>query len=495
MSFHDLLGGFATVLSPSILLLALLGCLAGTLIGVLPGLGPVTAVAVLFPLTTYLDPVAGIIVLASIYYGGMYGGSTTAILLNIPGEAASIPTALEGNLLTKRGRAGAALAMAAITSFVAGIIGTLGVWLLGPMLARYALNFGPPEMLGLLIFSLVTIIGVTSNSLPRSVSACGIGMLLGSIGFSLSSGAARLTFGTTELLQGLDIVPVLMGLFGLAEVTRTILNPPSQVKGSLAVGSLRPTREEFTAGLGAGIRGTGSGFALGLLPGMIPTIASFLSFASEKKRARRRGNSMFGRGAIEGVAGPEAANNAAAMAGFVPLLCLGIPTGATMALVLAAMLVYDIVPGPVLFEQHPDFVASIIASFFVANVILLVLNLPLVGLWAKLITVPTGILMSIVAACCLLGAYLAQNSLTDVWVCVIFGMVGWMFTKWEVPIAPLVMGFILGPLVEMRTEQSIQISPTFFIERPIFIVFISITAISFVFGTRLRRRGIAADED
>lgn len=243
------------------------------------------------------------------------------------------------------------------------------------------------------------------------------------------------------------------------------------------------------------MRGTASGFSLGLLPGMIPTIASFLSFASEKRRARRRGTSKFGSGAIEGVTGPEAANNAAAMAGFVPLLCLGIPTGATMALVLAAMLVYGIIPGPILFEQHPDFVASIIASFFIANIILLVLNLPLVGLWAKLITVPTGLLMSIVASCCLMGAYLAQNSFTDVWVCVVFGGLGLLLAKWDVPIAPLVMGLILGPLLEMRAQQSFALSSTFYLERPIFIVFIAMTVMSVLFGLRLRHRGLAADED
>lgn len=494
MSLSDLAGGFATVLDPSVLLLALLGCLVGTLIGVLPGLGPVTAVAVLFPLTTYLDPATGIIVLASIYYGGMYGGSTTAILLNIPGESASIPTAIEGNLMTRRGRAGAALAMAAITSFVAGIVGTVGVWLIGPSLANFALRFGPPEMLGLLIFSLVTIIGVTSSSLRRSVTACGLGMMIGAVGILHASSETRLTFGSLELLQGFQIVPVMMGLFGLAEVTRTILKPPPPNSG-LVVGSLRPTRQEFTAGMGAGMRGTTSGFFLGLLPGMIPTIASFLSFTSEQRRARRRGSSQFGKGAIEGVAGPEAANNAAAMGGFVPLLCLGIPTGATMALVLAAMLVYGIIPGPILFDQHPDFVASIIASFFVANVILLVLNLPLVGLWAKLLTVPTGLLMSIVASCCLLGAYLAQNSFIDVWVCVIFGVIGWFLTDWDVPIAPLVMGMILGPLLEIRAEQSFAMSSTFYLERPIFIAFAVLTAISVLFGMRMRRKGLATDEE
>jgi putative tricarboxylic transport membrane protein len=494
MTLSDLAGGFATVLDPSVLLLALLGCLVGTLIGVLPGLGPVTAVAILFPLTTYLDPVSGIVVLAAIYYGGMYGGSTTAILLNIPGESASIATAVEGNLMAKRGRAGSALAMAAVTSFVAGIVGTVGVWLIGPTLSQYALNFGAPEMLGLLLFSLVTIIGVTSTSLLRSFAACGIGMMIGAVGLVAGSGQARLTFGSLELLQGLDIVPVLMGLFGLAEVTRTILSPPS-TEEKMLVGSLRPTSDEFRRGMGAGLRGTASGFPLGLLPGMIPTIAAFLSFATEKRRDLRKGERRFGTGAVEGVAGPEAANNAASMAGFVPLLCLGIPTGATMALVLAAMLVYGIIPGPLLFDQHPDFVASIIASFFIANVILLVLNLPLVGLWAKLITVPTGILMSIVAACCLMGAYLTRNSFIDVWVAVIFGIVGWLLTEWKVPIAPLVMGFILGPLLEARSLQAFGLSPTFFIERPIFIAFMAAIAVSFIFGMRMRRKGMAGDEE
>jgi putative tricarboxylic transport membrane protein len=494
MSISDLLGGFAVVLDPKVFMLAFLGCLVGTLIGVLPGLGPVTAVAVLFPLTTYLEPSAGIIVLAAIYYGGMYGGSTTAILLNIPGESASIPTAIEGNLMTRQGRAGAALSMAAITSFVAGIVGTIGVWLIGPTLAKFALRFGPPEMLGLLIFSLVTIIGVTSSSLRRSIAACGIGMMIGAVGLTQASSESRLSFGSTALLQGFDIVPVMMGLFGLAEVTRTILKPPA-AQQSVTVGSLRPTREEFRQGMGAGLRGTGSGFFLGLLPGMIPTIASFLSFASEQRRARRRGGSKFGKGAIEGVAGPEAANNAAAMGGFVPLLCLGIPTGATMALVLAAMLVYGMIPGPTMFSQHPDFVASIIASFFIANIILLVLNLPLVGLWAKVLTVPTGILMSIVASCCLLGAYLAQNSFTDVWVCVAFGIIGWFLTDWGVPIAPLVMGFILGPILEINAEQSFSRSATFFVERPLFLAFIALSVMSILFGMRMRRRGIAVDED
>lgn len=494
MSLTDLADGFGTVLDPSVLLLALLGCLAGTLVGVLPGLGPVTAVAILFPLTTYLDPATGIMVLAAIYYGGMYGGSATAILLNIPGEPASVPTAVEGHLMTRQGRAGAALSMAAITSFVAGIGGTIGVMLIGPTLAKLAFEFGPPEMLGLLVFSLVTIVGVTSASLHRSVAACGVGMLIGAVGFLPASSETRLTFGSTELLQGFNLVPVMMGLFGLAEVTRNILSPPDPLRG-VKVGSLRPTREEFTAGMGAGLRGAGSGFTLGLLPGMVPTVAAFLSSASEQRRARRRGSSRFGRGAIEGVAGPEAANNGAAMGSFVPLLCLGIPTGPTMALILAAMLVYGIIPGPTLFSQHPDFVASVIASFFVANVILLVLNLPLVGLWAKMLTVPTGLMMSIVASCCVLGAYLARNSFYDVWVCVAFGLVGWLLTEWEIPTAPLILGVILGPLVEIRALQSFAMSNTFYVERPIFLGFAALTALSVLFGVRMRRRGMVGDGD
>ncbi|ROS38493.1 tripartite tricarboxylate transporter permease [Amycolatopsis thermoflava] len=494
MTISDLLGGFATALEPQVLLLAFLGCLAGTLIGVLPGLGPVTAVAILFPLTTYLDPAAGVIVLAAIYYGGMYGGSTTAILLNIPGEVASVPTAIEGFQLTRQGRAGSALAMAAITSFVAGIAGTIGVLLIGPTIARLALYFGPAEMLGLLLFSLVTIIGVSSASVLRGIASCGLGLLLASVGVAQTTSDARLTFGSLELLQGFDVVAVMMGLFGLAEVLRTILKPP-KVSAEHRVGSLRPTRTEFTSGMAAGARGTVSGFFLGLLPGMIPSIASFLSYASERRRALRRGTSRFGKGAMEGVAGPEAANNAAAMGGFVPLLSLGIPTGATMALVLAAMLVQGIVPGPQLFSQHPDFVAAVIASFFIANVILVILNLPLVGIWARITKIPTGTLMAVVACCCLLGAYLSRNSFLDVWVCVIAGILGWLLTTWQIPIAPLVMGLILGPTLEITTSQSFALSPTFFVQRPIFVGFVVLIIISLVISTRIRRRGMTSDDD
>jgi putative tricarboxylic transport membrane protein len=494
MNLTDLLGGFAAALDPMVLLLAFLGCLAGTFIGVLPGLGPVTAVAILFPLTTYLDPAAGIVVLAAIYYGGMYGGSTTAILLNIPGEVASVPTAVEGYQLTRRGRAGAALAMAAITSFIAGIVGTIGVMVLGPTIGHLALGFGSAEMLGLLIFSLVTIIGVASTSVPRSVFACSLGLLLGAVGLTQASSFARLTFGSTQLLQGFEIVPVMMGLFGLAEVLRTVLHPPFPGE-RVRVGSLRPNRAELRAGLGAGARGTASGFALGLLPGMIPSIAAFMSYALERRRDASSGRRRFGRGAIEGVAGPEAANNAAAMAGFVPLLSLGIPTGATMALVLAAMLVYGIIPGPTLFTQHPDFVATVIASFFIANVILLILNLPLVGLWAKLASLPTRTMMAIVASCCLVGAYLTRNNPLDVWICVIFGVAGWLLSRWEIPLAPLVMGLILGHQLELSAAQSIALSPTFFLEHPVFIGFIVLTLLSVGFTLFLHRRGVASDDD
>jgi putative tricarboxylic transport membrane protein len=486
MDLSDLTSGLATALQPTTLFLAFLGCLAGTLVGMLPGLGPVSAVAILFPLTTYLDPATGIIVLAAIYYGAMYGGSTSAILLNIPGEVSSVPSAIEGYALTRKGRAGAALAMAALTSFAAGIVGTVGVILIGPHLAGLALEFGPPEQLGLVVFSLTAITALSGGSVAKAVAMGALGMILASIGLDQTSSQPRLTFGSYALLQGLDIVPVMMGLFGLAEVLQT-LRRGSPSLASRHIGSLLPNAEEWRRGAAAGGRGTALGFALGLLPGMLPSVTSFLSYASERRRGERRGRTDFGNGAIEGVAGPEAANNASAMAGFVPLFSLGIPTGPTMALILAALLVYGIVPGPTLFTTQAPFTATVIASFFIANIILVVLNLPLVGLWARLARMPYGILAPIIISGCLAGAYLTRNNFFDVWVCVAFGVVGWAMATWRLPIAPLVMGFILGPMLELATRQSLAMSSTFFLDSPIFLAFIAAAAASLILTRRMRR--------
>ncbi|WP_158280986.1 tripartite tricarboxylate transporter permease [Promicromonospora sp. AC04] len=413
---------------------------------------------------------AGALQVAAVYHGGMYGGSTTAILLNIPGEVSSLPSALEGYPLTKRGRAGAALATAAVSSFVAGIVGTIGVMLLGPTLARFALAFGPPEQFGLILFSLTAIAGLVSGSLVKGLAMGVLGILLSLVGYDAISGVQVLTFGSWTLAQGFSVVPVMIGLFGIGEILKTLLR--SEPDASIAkVGSLLPTREERRASVGPTARGTLQRFFLGLIPGMLPSVTSFLNYSWERRRAERRGTSRFGRGTIEGIAGPEASNNGAAMGGFVPLLSLGIPTGASMALILAALLVYGLVPGPMLFTQEADFTAGIIASFLVANVILLLLNLPLVGLWAKNARVPFSIMGPIVVVCCLAGALLERNSLFDVGVCAVFGFLALLLDRANLPVAPLVMGFVLGPALQQTMRQSFTMSPTFFVERPIFAVF------------------------
>ncbi|GAB3473904.1 tripartite tricarboxylate transporter permease [Nocardiopsis coralliicola] len=491
MGIPEILGGFAEIMRPQVLLLAVLGCLAGTMVGVIPGLGPVTAIAILFPLTTYLEPAAGIMVLASIYYGAMYGGSTTAVLLRIPGEVSSLPAALEGYPMTRRGRAGVALAIAAVASFAAGIIGSAGVALIGPHLAGLALEFGPAEMLGLVVFSLTAIAALSAGSVVRGIGMAAAGMLLASVGLDLTSSQPRMTFGSTELMQGLDIVPVMIGLFGVAQVLRTLEEGAVKVR-SQRVGSLMPTRGEVRRSAAAGARGTALGFPLGLIPGMLPSITAFLSYATERRRSLRRGESRFGKGAVEGIGGAEAANNSTAMAGFVPLFSLGIPTGPTMALIMAALMVYGVTPGPTMFTSNLDLTAAIIASFFIANIVLLLLNLPLVGLWAKIAQVPYGILAPIILACCLVGAFTARNSVFDVWVCLIAGLAGWAMGKWKLPIAPFVMGFILGPMLELSLRQTMAISPSSMLSSPIFLCFVAAALVSALLSYRLHRRASRA---
>jgi putative tricarboxylic transport membrane protein len=464
----DLISGILSALSPMNILYAFVGSFLGTLVGVLPGLGPVSAVAILFPFTTYLPPT------------GMYGGSTTSILMNIPGEVASVVTCLDGYEMTKQGRAGPALAISAIVSFLAGIVGTVLISILGPSIARFALGFGPAEYLGLSLFSLTAIAALSGKSLVKGVIVAISGMLLVSVGISVASSAPRLTFGSTKLLQGFDIIPVMIGLFGVSEVLRSIQEKAGESSGH-HVGKLMPNRQEMRAGLAAGVRGTAISFPLGLLPGMVPAIASFLSYAFEKQRSSHP--ERFGKGAIEGVAAPEAANNAAAMGNLVPLLSLGVPASATMALVLAALTVYGITPGPLLFTKHPDFVWTVIGSFFVANCILLVLNLPLVGLWAKIATVSYDILAPVVLGLCVVGSYAIRGSFFDVWVTVVFGLIGWLLGERGWPLAPSCMGYILGPMVEISARQVLADGPTMLLGRPVFWAFMVIAAIS-IWGSR-----------
>jgi putative tricarboxylic transport membrane protein len=486
----NLLHGIMLVMTPEYLAYSFAGCLLGTLVGVLPGVGAASAVAILFPFTTFLPPTGMIITMAAIYYGAQYGGSTTAILVNVPGEVSSMVTAIDGYEMTKHGKAGPALAMAAIASFLAGIVGAFMVAFIGPSIARLALLFGPAEYLGLGLFSLTAIAALAGASLLRAVLVALFGMLLVSVGFDDSSGVTRLTFGQTALLQGFDLVPVMIGLFGVGEVLASLQEAAGPAIAN-KIGKLMPNPEEMKAGLAAAARATGLSLVLGLLPGMMPSIGSFLSYSVERYRSREP--QRFGKGAIEGVASAEAANNATAMANLIPLLGLGIPTGPTMALMLAAFTLYGIVPGPLLFTQQADLVWALIGSFFIGNVILLILNLPLVGLWVRLSTIPYPVLAPIILVICMIGAYSTRNSMFDVWVCALFGLLGWVMRTRGWPLAPLVLAFVLGPMVERAGRQVIAISPDLLLHRPVFWLFMVLGAVVIWAARRLAVQGDLTD--
>lgn len=477
----DLVNGILSACSPINLLYAFVGCFLGTLVGVLPGLGPASAVAILFPFTSYLPATGMIIALASIYYGAMYGGSTTAILMNVPGEVASVVTALDGYEMTKQGRPGPALAIAAIVSFMAGIVGSVLIAFLGPPVARLALGFGPSEYLGLGLFSLTAISALAGTSLIRGGIVTLLGMLLATVGVDVATSIHRLTFGSVLLLQGFEIIPVMIGLFGIGEVLSSLQEKIEKPPGG--VGRLMPSGEELRKGLIAGARATVISFPLGLIPGGFPAIAAFLSYSVEKQCSKYP--EKFGKGVIEGVAAPEAANNAAAMGNLVPLLSLGVPAGPTMALMIAAFTMYGIIPGPLLFTQHAHFVWTVIGSFFVANVILLVLNLPLVGLWARITTIPYAILAPTIIILCNVGSYAMRGSMFDVWTTILFGLVGWAMSKKGWPLAPAVLAFIIGPMIENSARQVISISPALLLGRPVFWGFIFACFAAIWFSRRL----------
>ncbi len=465
-----LIDGLANALTFANLGFALLGCLLGTLVGVLPGLGPASAMAILLPVALYLPPTGSVILLAGIYYGSMYGGSTTAILMNIPGEVASTVTAIDGFEMTKRGRAGEALAIAAIGSFMAGIAGTAAIALIGPQVADLALKFSAPEYFGLVVFSMITLVSFGGTSLLKALVVGLAGIWLATFGVDPLTGVHRQTFGSFEMMKGFDLIPVLVGLFGIAEVLTTA----EQRLNALYTGklgswvSMIPRGLELRRGLFASVRGTLSGFVLGLLPGMLPALTAYIAYDVEKKLAKDA--SRFGKGAIEGVAGPEAANNATAMAGFVPLMSLGIPTSPSLAIMLGALMINGLQPGPRLFEEHALFTWTVIASMIIANGMLLVLNLPLVGLWARISVVPYRVLGPIVLAICLIGAFSPRNSLFDVFVAIAFGVLGYAMRRFDWPLAPFILGFLLGPMLEQSLRQSMSLSggsPMIFLERPI----------------------------
>jgi putative tricarboxylic transport membrane protein len=453
----DVLGGiaqgFAVALTPANLLYAAIGAILGTAIGVLPGLGPPATIALLLPATYKVEATSAVIMLAGIFYGAMYGGSTTSILLNIPGEAASVVTCLDGYTMARQGRAGAALGISAIGSFIAGSLGILGLTLLAPPLAATALQFGPPEYFALILLGLMMAVYLSQGSVLKGLVMGTVGLLLGTVGLDPVLGAERFTFGIPKLTDGFDFVVVAMGLFGVAEVLSNIEAPGSRDIFRTALKHLLPTRADWRRCWAPVARGSLLGFLIGVLPGGGAIISSFMAYAVEKRLSKHP--EQFGRGAIEGVAAPEAANNAAATSSFIPLLTLGIPGNASIAMIFVALMIHGIRPGPLLLQQHPDLFWGTVASMYIGNAMLLALNLPLIGVWVRLLRVPYRFLAAGVLVICIVGAYSVNNSVFDVGTMVAFGALGYLLRKGDFPAAPLILAMILGPQLERTLQQSL----------------------------------------
>jgi putative tricarboxylic transport membrane protein len=469
-TLNFLLTGFAAALTPANLAFALAGCILGTLVGVLPGVGPAAGTAILIPLTFNLDPAGAIIMLSAIYYGAMYGGTITSVLLNVPGEAASVITCLEGYQMARQGRGGAALGIAAIGSFIGGTVAVVALVIVATPLAALALKFGPPEFFALMLFGLCLVTGLAGRSLVAGVLMTAAGLLIAMVGIDPVRGAPRFTWGVPDLYDGVGFIPVVMGLFGIGEILATIEKPYREmIKTNLK--DVMPSRAEWQSSVGAIARGTGLGFFLGLIPGVGSIIPTFMSYIMEKRLSRQP--ERFGNGAIEGVAGPETANNAYANAAMVPLLTLGIPSSPTIAVLMGAFIINGLTPGPFLFTEKPVLVWTIIASFFIGNVILLILNLPLVGLWAKILEVPYQYVCVGTLLFCLIGAYSINQSVFDIWVMLGFGVIGYLLRKLDFPLAPAVLGLILGPQLEKSLRTSLEMSAgdfSIFLTRPITVV-------------------------
>ena len=474
--------GFQLAFQPINFMFCFIGVLIGTLVGVLPGLGPVAAMSLLLPVTFNIPPVSAIIVLSGIYYGAMYGGSTTSILVNIPGEAASVVTCLDGYQMARQGRAGPALGIAAFGSFIAGTLSIVGLMFMGPFLAAGALRFGPPEYFAIMILGMTVLTFLSSGPMWKALLMAAFGLFLSTIGMDNVSGIARLSFNIEELLDGIGLVPVVMGLFGISEV---MLNVESSMDRSIfatKIKNILPNLEDWKASLGPIIRGTILGFFLGILPGAGAIISSFASYAVEKKISKHP--EKFGTGVIEGVAGPESANNAATGGAFIPLLSLGIPSNAVTALLLGALIIHGIQPGPLLIKEHPDIFWGTVASMYLGNILLLVLNLPLIGIWVKVLKVPYPVLFPLILLFCLIGAYSLNNSITDVIIMNIFGLIGYFFKKFRYEAAPLVLALVLGPMMENSLRQSLLMSggsPFIFLNRSISSVILIIAVLLLVF--------------
>ncbi len=460
--------GFSVALQPINLLYCFIGVFIGTLVGVLPGIGPVSAMSLLLPVTLSGTPESGIIMMAGIYYGSMYGGSTTSILVNIPGEAASVVTCLDGHAMAKQGRAGPALGIAALGSFAAGTFALIALMLVAPALARVAIAFGPPEYFSLMVLGLTVLSFLSQGSMAKSLLMAAIGILLGLIGIDQITAQPRLTFGRLELLDGIGLVPIVMGLFGVAEILSNLEQELKREVIKARIGGLWPSLQDWSASKWAIVRGTLLGFFLGILPGGGAVIASFASYAIEKKVSKTP--ERFGHGAIEGVAGPEAANNAAAGGAFIPLMTLGIPPNVVMALLLGAFIIHGLQPGPLLMTQRPDLFWGIVASMYIGNAMLLVLNMPLIGMWVQVLKLPYRILFPLILMFCIVGVFASGNAVFDVFVMVVFGVLGYLMRKFGYEPAPLVLAFVLGPMLENNLRKSLILSHgdfQIFVARPI----------------------------
>jgi putative tricarboxylic transport membrane protein len=490
---QGVLNGFQVAFQPINLLYCFVGVFIGTLVGVLPGLGPAAAIALLLPSTFALSPVPSVIMLAGIYYGAMYGGSTTSILVNIPGEAASVVTCLDGHAMARQGRAGPALGIAAFGSFIAGTLSILILTLLAPLLVKVTLSFGPPEYFSLMVLGTTLVTYFSHGSMLKALMMALAGVVLGSVGVDSISGRYRFTFGIPTLMDGLGLVPVIMGLFGISEVLLNLEH--LAVKRTIYAASMKgllPNLEDWKRSVMPIARGSLLGFFLGILPGAGAIIASFASYAAEKRVSKHP--ERFGQGAIEGVAGPEAANNAAAGGAFIPLLTLGIPANPVMAILLGALMIHGLQPGPLLMTRAPDLFWGAITSMYIGNAMLLVLNLPLIGIWIRLLRVPYALLFPFILLFCLIGSYSVSNNVGDGLVMWVFGILGYLLRKFDYEAAPLILALVIGPMMEEALRQSLILSAgsfTIFVERPISAGFIFAAALLLIFPLLTRRREVA----
>ena len=497
--FNNLATGFGAALSYKNLWFAFLGVMLGTLIGVLPGIGPIPTIAMLLPVTFGLDPLSSLIMLAGIYYGAQYGGSTTSILVNMPGEASSIVTTLDGHPKARQGRAGAALSVAALGSFFAGCVGTIFIAAFGPLLSKLAQEFNSPDYFSLMVLGLVMAVVLAHGSVVKAIGMVLIGLLLGLVGTDVNSGLTRYTFGISEIWDGIDFLPLVIGLFGIVEIIRNLeQHSLHRTPVSTRIRDLWPSKKDFLESYPAVLRGTALGSLLGILPGGGAVLAAFASYTLEKKIAKDP--SRFGKGAIEGVAGPESANNAAAQTSFIPLLTLGLPSNAVMAIMMGAMIIHGIQPGSAVMTKHPELFWGMVASMWIGNAMLLVINLPLVGIWVKLLSVPYRLLYPAILLFCLIGVYSTNNNTAQMVLTAVFTLFGYILLRFGCEPAPLVLGFVLGPVMEENLRRALVFSrgdPMIFIDRPISATLLAMTiaVIILVVVPQIRRtRDVAFQE-